>query len=154
MAENIGRAPVKNDTSRGMLAPFRGIEQMRRQIDRMFDDFGNGLWSVPAKSFYETEAAWRRDPGWEKMPAVDVVEKEKAYEISAELPGMSDKDIEVTVANGILLIKGEKRRRRKKRKGITTCPSGITVHSRAASRFRKMPTRAKSKRNSRKACSR
>jgi HSP20 family protein len=116
MAENIGRAPVKNDTSRGMLSPFRGMEQMRRQIDRMFDDFGNGLWSVPAKSFYETEAAWRRDPGWEKMPAVDVVEKEKSYEISAELPGMSDKDIEVTVANGILLIKGEKKEEKEEKK--------------------------------------
>ena len=43
------------------------------------------------------------------MPAVDVVESEKAYEITSELPGMDEKNIEVKVADGVLTIKGEKR---------------------------------------------
>jgi HSP20 family protein len=42
------------------------------------------------------------------MPAVDVVESEKAYEITAELPGMDEKNIEVKVTDGSLTIKGEK----------------------------------------------
>ncbi|MHC2582306.1 HSP20 family molecular chaperone IbpA [Bradyrhizobium diazoefficiens] len=42
-------------------------------------------------------------------PAVDVTESDKAYEITAELPGMDEKDIEVNVANDGLIIKGEKK---------------------------------------------
>jgi HSP20 family protein len=42
------------------------------------------------------------------MPAVDVVESEKAYEVTAELAGIDEKNIEVKVANGILTMTGEK----------------------------------------------
>ena len=42
------------------------------------------------------------------MPAVNVVESAKAYEITAELPGMDEKNIEVKVTDGTLTIKGEK----------------------------------------------
>jgi HSP20 family protein len=40
---------------------------------------------------------------------VDVVETEKEYQITAELPGLSEKDVEVVVADEILTIKGEKK---------------------------------------------
>lgn len=42
------------------------------------------------------------------MPAVDVAETDKAYEIKAELPGLDEKNIEVKIANGVLSLKGEK----------------------------------------------
>ena len=42
------------------------------------------------------------------MPAIDVTETDKAYEIAAELPGMDEKNVEVKVADDILTIKGEK----------------------------------------------
>lgn len=42
-------------------------------------------------------------------PAVDVSESDKAYEITAELPGLDEKNVEVSVANGGLTIKGEKK---------------------------------------------
>ena len=42
------------------------------------------------------------------MPAVDVTDSEKAYQITAELPGMDEKSIEVRVSDGNLTIKGEK----------------------------------------------
>ena len=42
------------------------------------------------------------------MPAVDIAESEKGYEIKAELPGMDEKAIEVKVTDGSLTIKGEK----------------------------------------------
>src|SRR5262249_40438990 len=50
------------------------------------------------------------------MPAVDVVEREKAYEITAELPGLDEKNIEVKVADGILTLKGEKQEEKKEKK--------------------------------------
>ena len=45
---------------------------------------------------------------WTVAPAMDLVEKEKEYEISAELPGIDEKNVEIKVANHMLTIKGEK----------------------------------------------
>jgi len=50
------------------------------------------------------------------MPAVDVVESEKAYEITADLPGMDEKNIEVKVADGVLSVKGEKQEEKEEKK--------------------------------------
>jgi HSP20 family molecular chaperone IbpA len=46
---------------------------------------------------------------WGKIPAVDIADTEKAYEITAELPGMDEKNVEVKFSNGVLTIKGEKK---------------------------------------------
>jgi len=50
------------------------------------------------------------------MPAVDVTQTDKGYEITAELPGMEEKDIDVKLANGILTIRGEKRDEKEEKK--------------------------------------
>lgn len=83
--------------------PFRSL---REEIDRLFDDFGRDAWQFP----------FRRDLSVITTPAVDVVEKDDAFEITAELPGMSDKDVEVTHANGRLTIKGEKKEEKEEKK--------------------------------------
>jgi HSP20 family protein len=43
------------------------------------------------------------------LPAVDLCEKDTAYEISAELPGMSEKDIKIKLSGDTLTLKGEKK---------------------------------------------
>jgi HSP20 family protein len=53
---------------------------------------------------------------WDSTPAVDIAEGEKAYEITAELPGMDEKNIEVKVADGMLTIKGEKQEEKEEKK--------------------------------------
>src|SRR5262249_14714840 len=58
----------------------------------------------------------RGEVGWGKAPAVDIVEKEKAYEITAELPGMDESNIDVKFSDGTLTIKGEKRGEREEKK--------------------------------------
>ena len=50
------------------------------------------------------------------MPTVDVSETDKAYEITAELPGMDEKNVEVKLANGLLTIKGEKQDEKEEKK--------------------------------------
>ena len=73
--------------------PFRELEEW----DRRFDDlFGRPLsrWPVEEK-------------GW--MPAVDVFEKEDKFVVKAELPGMKEEDIDVSVVGDTLNIKGEKK---------------------------------------------
>jgi HSP20 family protein len=51
----------------------------------------------------------RAETTFGSVPVVDITQTDKGYEITAELPGMEDKDIEVKLANGVLTIRGEKR---------------------------------------------
>ncbi len=80
--------------------PFHAL---RREIDRLFDDFPFGRPSVDLDPF------WRRELGFIATPAVDIAEKDDAYEITAELPGMAEKDVDVSHSGGRLVIKGEKK---------------------------------------------
>lgn len=80
-------------------APF---ENLRREIDRLFDE-----WRLPSRLF-GLEVPRVSRAAWQVMPAVDVVEKDDAYEITAELPGLDEKDVEVKLSNHTLTIKGEK----------------------------------------------
>ena len=53
------------------------------------------------------------------MPTVDIVEKNDAYEVKAELPGMDEKNVEVKLANGVLTIEGQKREEKEEKKRTT-----------------------------------
>ena len=108
MAENITKLPVKIEkTATPTPQMWQPFESLRREIDRMFDDFGGGLWRSPFRgSFFEPFR--RGEAALAALPAVDVTETEKAYEITADLPGIDEKNIDVKFANGVLTIKGEK----------------------------------------------
>ena len=80
--------------------------RLRREVDRLFDDFGQGFWPT-RRSVFDVEPFWQQETTW-AAPAVDIAESQKAYEITAELPGMDEKNIEVKVANGNLIIKGKR----------------------------------------------
>jgi HSP20 family protein len=58
---------------------------------------------------------WGPEMRWTAAPAVDISESDKAYEITAELPGMDEKDIEVKVVNGNLMIKGERQEQKEEK---------------------------------------
>jgi len=93
--------PVATGQSWGLL------DNLRQDIDRLFDDFHPLSWRSPfsrALRGGSTSAGTR----WQIAPAVDVVERDNEYEITAELPGMDEKNIEVKVSNGMLTFKGEK----------------------------------------------
>jgi len=73
---------------------------LRRELDRLFDDAFRSFGFGP--SFGMTDrAAW--------APSVDVRETDNSVEVLAELPGVDEKDIELTVADGVLTIRGEKK---------------------------------------------
>jgi HSP20 family protein len=72
---------------------------LRKEIDEIFDNFFKGFDMEPYFS------GWR--DGF--TPSVDVVEDDKEIRVSAELPGMNEKDIEVTLNKESLTIKGEKK---------------------------------------------
>jgi len=118
MAENVTKLPVKRET---MEPAFTGgwhpFESLHREIDRLFDDFGMGFrWPFGRSPLLAAEPLFRRQMTWPKMPAVDIVESENAYEITADLPGMDEKNIEVKVADGVLTMKGEKQEEKEEKK--------------------------------------
>ena len=93
----IRRAPAR------LRHPF---ETLRHEIDRLLHDFDHA-WASPAlENIFATH--WPEPVLSMVNLAVDIVETDDAYELRAELPGLEKNDIEVTVANGILRLKGEK----------------------------------------------
>jgi HSP20 family protein len=86
--------------SLGGLAP-RGDDpfvSLHREIDRLFDDFSRGMPLM----------RWPTANGGVDL-RVDVSETDKEIKVTAELPGVDEKDIEVTLAGDLLTIKGEKK---------------------------------------------
>lgn len=109
MAEAATKLPVKTETHEPPKAsaakasnPF---ERLQRDVDRLFEAFDGGLFSRP---MFDVTPLWDREMR-DIAPAVNVAETDKAYEVTAELPGMDEKNVEVSVVNGRLMIKGEKR---------------------------------------------
>lgn len=120
MAEE-SKVPVKTEQKVPERAPglqaWRPFESLRREVDRLFEDFDRGFWTSPfRRSIFDVEPFWRRELAWHAAPAVDIVEKDKTYEIRAEVPGMDENNIEVKLTNGDLTIKGEKQEEREEKK--------------------------------------
>jgi HSP20 family protein len=81
--------------------PRRGDDpfvSLHREIDRLFDEFGRGTPLM----------RWPGTNGAVEM-RVDVSESDKEIKVMAELPGVDEKDIEVTLSGDLLTIKGEKK---------------------------------------------
>jgi HSP20 family protein len=78
------------------IIPWRPSRELE-EWERLFDDFfGRPSWRLPVE-----------ERGW--MPVVDVFEKEDKFVVKAELPGMKEDDINVSVVGDTLSIKGEKK---------------------------------------------
>jgi len=118
MADTASKLTVKSDSKRAEpAAAWRPFENLRREVDRLFQDFEHASWRNPFRgSLFDTEPLWRRQSMWGAAPAVDIVEKDGGFEVTAELPGMDEKNIEVSVTNGCLTIKGEKQEEKEEKK--------------------------------------
>jgi HSP20 family protein len=121
MAEPATKVPVKTEqtpTERtAALQAWRPLESLRHEIDRLFENFDQDFWRHPfRRSIFDVEPFWRRELTWGTTPTVDIVEKNDAYEVKAELPGMDEKNIEVKLANGALMIRSEKQQEKEEKK--------------------------------------
>jgi len=90
--------PVSRE--RGITRQDNPFMSLQREIDRLFDDFTRGFPTFPSR-FASGAAA-------ELLPSMDVTETDKEIEITAELPGLEEKDVQVNVADNVLTIRGEK----------------------------------------------
>jgi HSP20 family protein len=75
---------------------------MRREMDRLFDEF-RGVGGGP----YAAEAGF--------APAVNVKQTDKGVEVTAELPGIDEKNVEVSLAENALTIRGEKKQEKEEK---------------------------------------
>jgi len=97
----VKKAPPRNSS----IEPWRSF---RDEMDRFFDRFSKGF-AVPA-----FEPFWGR-AGELSVPVVDFTEDDKAFTVTAELPGIEEKEIDVTLSGGMLTIKGEKKQEREEK---------------------------------------
>lgn len=116
MAEPATKAvPVKTGEA-PTLRDWSPIESLRREMSSLLENFDRGLRAPFRRSIFDMEPLFQRELTWASIPAVDIVEKDKAYEVTAELPGMDENNIEIKVANGMLTIKGEKKEEKEEKK--------------------------------------
>jgi len=80
----------------------------RREMDQLFDTF---FTPAEARSFASSDLAAA------VRPSVDVHETEQAYTVTAELPGIDQKDIELNLSDNTLTLRGEKRSERDEEDG-------------------------------------
>ncbi|WP_454887567.1 Hsp20/alpha crystallin family protein [Sphingomonas oryzagri] len=107
-------------------APFRGFSAepfawLRGEIDRLFDDFPH-----PSRGIFNF-ATRATAP----VPALEVTEDDKAYRLTVELPGITEQDVDITVADGLLSISGEKKQEQERKE------KGVLVSERSYGSFRR-----------------
>jgi HSP20 family protein len=83
------------------LAPWSSFDTLQDRIDRIFGRAGPDF--LP-----EDPMAW--------VPAIDLEEKDEEFVMTAEFPGMSEKDVTVDIEQSTLTLKGEKKSERKEEK--------------------------------------
>jgi HSP20 family protein len=80
--------------------PWTAMSRLHRQLDQLFGD-----------TFGTPEAASAANVAW--VPAVDVHEENDRFVVRADLPGVEQKDIEITAEDGVLTIRGERNNERR-----------------------------------------
>jgi HSP20 family protein len=100
----MAKTEIAKSPERPVARPRDIFSAMRDDMDRLFERFEQGWPRWPAMP-----TAFGGAPQRLAVPDLDVRESADAITIEAELPGVDEKDVSVTLANGMLTIKGEKK---------------------------------------------
>jgi len=84
----------------GRRSSLMPLENLRDEMDRLFNDWLGGMEETPPRFEHEDLMMF--------TPRVDVLENEKELKVTAELPGMAEKDVEVELSRNMLILKGKK----------------------------------------------
>lgn len=98
---------MKTETQAKVPAPVYAdpFQAFRAEMDRLAEGFfGGSRWMGPFQPFPQT-----RNGDALVLPSIDVKEDDGTLVLTAELPGMEEKDVELSVENGVLTLRGEKR---------------------------------------------
>jgi|SRR5690349_5541062 len=103
-------AEVPVETKKAVPAPISDpFRSLQTEVDRLFDRFAAGLRLPSWRHMFEMEPIGLGGSFTFPTPAVEVTEDDKMFKITAELPGLEQKDIEVILTVDTLSLKGEKR---------------------------------------------
>lgn len=108
MAEETKKQELQKPAPACALSPFE-------EMDRMFDHFLRRGWMRPWR--FEWPSFPEMALPEMKVPKVDVVDRENEIVVKAEVPGVDKKDIDISVGEDTVTIKGETRREEKEEKG-------------------------------------
>lgn len=107
-----------------MLSPFRGFRDMQSEMERMMREaFGRTALGGPGTRAGVSGTEW--------APSVDVVTEGENVVVRAELPGLKREDVDLTVANGMLNISGERKQEEEREEG------GYLIRERRSGSFRR-----------------
>ena len=97
MTEEIRKTEPTTPAVRRRADPF---ESMRREMDRVFDNFLGRRWMDAPTLFSSRLDTEMVDP------SIDIRESPTEITIQAELPGMAEEDVDISLSDGVLNIKG------------------------------------------------
>ncbi len=86
--------------------PVRELDSIQSEMNRLFNTF-----------FDTPTTAGNANPARRWMPAMDLVEHEDHFLLSADLPGMKQEDVKLEVSDGVLTVAGERKTTHEERKG-------------------------------------
>lgn len=100
MAKEVSKKTNKTPASQFPSDPFSAFrEEMSSMLDRAFGR-PLSLFDAPSLGHFGSGRI---------TPQIDIHETDKEFTLSAELPGMDEKDVELIVDNGMMTLKGEKK---------------------------------------------
>jgi HSP20 family protein len=105
------------------LTPFRGFWDVQSEMNRLLDEMFGGMGRWPARQRAAQVTEW--------APAIDVVTKNGDLVIRAELPGVKQEDVDITLHNNVLTISGERKAEQEEERG------GYYVRERRYGSFRR-----------------
>lgn len=100
---------VKKQATPGREAGLAPLHAFRNEFDRIFDRFSKNMMPWRSSFFGEPFPDWLTPA----LPSVDVAEDKAAYTVTAELPGLTASDVDVSLDKDYLVIKGEKLQEKK-----------------------------------------
>lgn len=90
------------------------MASLKEEIDHLFDDFGGSFWRRP---LLRRSSAQSSEPmAWRLSPVVEVVDCNGEYRIAAELPGLTTDDVDITLHDSTLTVRGEKSEEKREEK--------------------------------------
>ena len=102
------------------LSPFRGFWDLQGQMKRTLEDVFGGLLRR-SEDLPRTQLT-------EWAPAVDVLSEDGNLLIRAELPGLKQEDVDITLQNNVLTISGERKAEREEERGGSIAAVSVAAH--------------------------
>lgn len=119
--QNAGNLPVNRSQASNTPSGTQvgdPLIQLHREVDRLFEDAFRGF-GLGFPRLSPTREAASLLPTWQGMlrPSVDIQETDKQYLITLEVPGVDEKDIQLTLDDDVLWVRGEKRQEEERKDG-------------------------------------